>query len=126
MNNPYATYQQNSINTMTPGEMVVALYDGAIKQVNLAITHIEGRDAQAAHTSLIKAQEIILYLKQTLNFEVDMSNQLGALYDFYLEQLLQANMKKETKPLQDILPMLVEMKQTFAQADRLTRMKETR
>lgn len=123
MNNPYATYQQNSINTMTQGEMVVALYDGAIKQINIALLYMEQNDPSQTHEALMKTQDIVLYLKNTLNYDIPMSHQLAALYDFYLERTMQANIKKEQGPLREILPLLTEMKQAFVQADKLTRMK---
>lgn len=34
--NPYTAYQQNSVNTATPGELTLMLYNGCLKFIRLA------------------------------------------------------------------------------------------
>lgn len=121
--NPYQDYQKQAIETMTGGEMIVALYDGAIKNLNLALVHIDQRDINHSHQSLVKAQDIIRYLDCTLNDDMEMSANLHQLYDFFINELVQANMKKDKQRIEPLIPMIKELRDAFHQADKLTRMR---
>lgn len=123
MNNPYAIYKTQSIQTMTSGEMIIALYEGLIKQLNLALVYLEDRNIPEVHTSLIKSQDIINYLISTLNPDLEISHTILPYYELFNRQISNANLKKESKIIQDILPLIEEFKQIFIQADRLSRIK---
>jgi flagellar secretion chaperone FliS len=123
MNNPYASYKTQSIQTMTPGEMIVSLYEGLIKQLNIALISIEDKNIAEAHTSLIKSQDIIAYLISTLNPEIEISKSILPYYELFQRQIIEANFKKDTKIILDVLPLIEEFKQIFIQADRINRIK---
>ncbi|OZS76932.1 flagellar export chaperone FliS, partial [Tetzosporium hominis] len=65
LNNPYAAYQQNSINMATPGELTLMLFDGCLKFMKLAKQAIEQEDMETKNTNLVKAQNIIQELNIT-------------------------------------------------------------
>ena len=119
--NPYEQYKTASINTMTPGEMLIALYDEIIKQLNKSIIFIQEKNIPEANKSLIKSQDIINYLIATLDDSYPISAQLTAMYEFFNQQIIQSNIKKETAYIDEILPMITDLKVTFAQADKLAR-----
>jgi len=123
MNNPYASYKTQSIQTMTPGEMVVALYEGLIKQLNLAIIHIEEKNMPEGHISLMKSQDIITYLMSTLNPDIEISKTILPYYELFQRQIMDANLKKDVQTIKAVLPLIEEFKQIFTQADRLNRIK---
>jgi flagellar protein FliS len=123
MNNPYASYKTQSIQTMTSGEMIIALYEGLIKQLNLALVYLDEKNIPEVHTSLIKSQDIINYLISTLNPELEISHSILPYYELFNRQISNANLKKESKIMEDILPLIEEFKQIFIQADRLSRIK---
>lgn len=123
MNNPYASYKTQSIQTMTSGEMIIALYEGLIKQLNLALVYLDEKNIPEVHTSLIKSQDIINYLISTLNPELEISHSILPYYELFNRQISNANLKKESKIIQDILPLIEEFKHIFIQADRLSRIK---
>lgn len=123
MNNPYASYKSQSIQTMTSGEMIVALYEGLIKQLNIALVYLEEKNIQEVHIALVKSQDIINYLILTLNPEIEISQTILPYYELFNRQITEANFKKEAKIIQDILPLIEEFKQIFVQADRLSRTK---
>lgn len=120
--NPYQKYQQQSVMTMTQGEMLTKLYDEIIKQLTGAALFMEEKDFDMVNTALQKAQKIIQHLRQTLNFDYDISNSLDALYEYFNHQILQANMKKDAQMIKEIIPMVSELRETFMAADRSTRM----
>lgn len=119
--NPYQKYQQQSVMTMTPGEMLLRLYDEVITQLN-AVKQFNGeKDYQASNTAMQKAQRIITYLNQTLDFQYEISGSLSALYDYFLRRLVDANVHKDNAPIDEVLPMIQDLRETFAQADKNSR-----
>lgn len=119
--NPYLKYKEQSVMTMTPGEMVVRLFEEAIKQLTIARSAINNHKIETANSSLLKSQNIIRHLRSTLNMQYEISNNLAMLYDFFINQIIQSNIKKDTQPIDDIIPMLTELKDSFAQAEKLAR-----
>ena len=58
-NQAYAAYANNKVNTASPAELTLMLYEGAIKFCNIAIRAIEEGDIQKAHTNILKTERII-------------------------------------------------------------------
>lgn len=123
MPNVYQQYKSQSITTMTGGELLVMLYDELIKDVKRAELAIEAHKVDTAHSSLMHAQDIISYLDETLNDQYDISKELSRLYDYFNGQLVQANINKDAAPLKEVLPMLMELRDTWKQAEKLSRMR---
>jgi flagellar protein FliS len=107
---------------MTPGEMVVRLFEESEKQLNIAMVCIDDKNIQGANNALQKAQRIFTYLKASLDFNYQLSENLSALYDFFNRRLVEANMKKSKAPVEEILPLVSELRDTFQQGERLARM----
>lgn len=119
--NPYQKYQQQSVMTMTAGEMLLKLYDGVITQLNAAKQFHGEKDFEKSNEALQKAQRILNYLNQTLDFQYEISNNLSALYDYFIRRLVDANLHKDNAPIDEVLPMVEELRETFAQADKANR-----
>lgn len=119
--NPYEQYKKQSVMTMTQGEMLTKLYEEIIKQLNGAILYIDEKSVSKANEALQKSQKILNYLKATLDHKYQISENLDSLYDFFIQEIVQSNIKKEIKPIQEILPMIEELRDTFIEADRLAR-----
>ncbi len=114
--NPYQAYQQQSVMTMTQGEMLLKLYDETIKQLSAAEIFMGEGSIEKTNQALQKAQKIVNHLRATLDFQYEISNQLAALYDYFVRQIVAANIKKDVALIQEILPMVTELRDTFAQA----------
>ena len=56
--NPYAAYNNSKIQTATPAELTLLLYDGAIKFANIAAVAIEKGDIEKAHNNIVKAESL--------------------------------------------------------------------
>ena len=121
--NPYQQYQRQSVMTMTQGEMLTKLYDEVIKQMSGAKICLTEKDLSGVNNALQKAQRILFYLKSTLDFKYEISGNLDALYDFFIERTVQANLKKDAAMLEEIIPMIEDLRDTFVQADRNARSK---
>ena len=121
--NQYQQYKQQSITTMTAGELLVTVYDELIKQIRQGILAIENQDTSLAGTKILKAQEIVNYLESTLNDKYEISEQIRPLYHFFRQQLITANIKKDADILNEILPLVIDFRDTWKQADKLNRMR---
>lgn len=119
--NAYQKYQQQSVATMTQGEMLIKLYDGIIKQLNAVKQFNDAKDYETANIASQKAQRIIQYLNSTLNFKYEISNNLSALYEYFNHQLVQANLHKDNAIVDEVLSMVCDLRETFIQADKNAR-----
>ena len=119
--NPYKVYKQQSVMTMTPGQMLLAVYDELIKQINMAKLGFEDNNVQLVNNSLQRAQQILRELQKTLNFDYEVSEGLNDLYDYFYTALRDANVKKLPEGLDDVLQMVVELRNAFSQAEKQTR-----
>ena len=125
MQNPYAKYKQQSVMTMTQGDMINLLYDEIINSLNKGLLGLEVRDFEASNTHFKKAQAIISHLESTLDGQYPVSQNLSSLYEYFNYQIIQANIKKNPDPVREVLPMIMELKEAFAQADKQVRMSHT-
>jgi len=111
--NAAAAYQNNKINTATPAELTLMLYEGAIKFCNIAIVGIEENDIAKSNNHIIKAEKIISYLRNTLDTKYIVSNDFDNIYRYIYDRLIEANIKKDTEILEEILTILREMRDTW-------------
>jgi len=116
--NPYEKYREQSVSTQTPGELIILLYDRAMFHMNAAIRCIERKKPGEAHTSIRKAQDIILYLRSILDFRFPVSGTLENYYAVVLRQLSKANVKKEQASLEDAVSSMRELRDTWKQIEK--------
>ena len=111
-------YLKNQIETSSPEQILILLYDGAIKFLNQAKIGIQKKDIELTHNNLIKAQNIISELRDTLDMEIggELANNLYALYNYFNKRLVQANIKKEIEPVNEVLEHLRGLRDTWKQA----------
>ena len=117
--NPYRAYRDTQIKTASQGKLIVMLYDEAIRQVDNAITAMNGEtdSVDRVNGALIKAQDLITELMASLDFERggDIARSLFSLYMFFNQRLVDANIKKEADPLKEVKTMLLELRSAWAQ-----------
>ncbi|WP_442596320.1 flagellar export chaperone FliS [Neobacillus sp. D3-1R] len=124
VNNPYQSYQQNSVNTASPGELTLMLYNGCLKFIHMAKKAIEDKDIQAKNTNIQKAQNIVQELMVTLNMDQEISQNLMSLYDFMNRRLIDANIKNELAALNEVEELVTEFRDTWKQVIQLNRQKQ--
>ena len=120
-NNAALAYKNNAINTASPGDLTLLLYEGAIKFCNIAIMAIEKKDFDKAHTNRIKAQNIIIEFRSTLNFDYPIAKDFDVAYDCIYERLLQANIKKDVVLLEEALGFIRDMRDTWKEVIKRTK-----
>ncbi len=109
-------YLQNAVFTAAPEDLTFMLYNGAIKFINQAIAHIEEKNIEKSHQALIKAQNIFYELSSSLDMKYELSENLKSIYTYIIEGLGEANMGKSVEKLREIIPYIVELKDTWSQA----------
>ncbi|MBR3206199.1 MAG: flagellar export chaperone FliS [Bacillus sp. (in: Bacteria)] len=100
--NPYAAYQKNSIETATPAELTLMLYEGCLKFIRLAKHGIQKEDAEMRTLNLKKAQNIIQELNVTLNRTYDVSKSMASMYDYIYRRLIEANLQNDEEILNEV------------------------
>lgn len=95
-------YKQTSITTANRGQILIMLYEAAIKNVKKATESLEKKDLSAKGMAIGKAHDIINELMNTLDFKVGgkIAEDLERLYNFMAEQLIKANAENKAEPLQ--------------------------
>lgn len=112
----YDQYKKTSIETLSPGKLLLMLYDGAIRNVRLAREGIGEKDYNKAHNHIIKAQDIVTELMVTLNMEYDIAKQLYSIYDYLYRRMVEANVKKDAAILDEVEVFLTELRDTWQEA----------
>lgn len=113
MNNAAQVYGARKIETATPAELTLMLYEGAIKFCNIAMGAIEKKDYEKANTNIQKARRIIVELKSTLDHKYPVAEDFDVIYDFIFDRLVQANMKKDTEILEEALVQLRDLRDAW-------------
>lgn len=103
---------------VSQGNILLMLYDGAIRFVDLAKNQITEGNRAAKEVSLGKAYAIIAEFINSLDYEQapELCSNLQKIYEFMLTQLTQANTNMDAKPLDTVLRHLKEMRRTWSEA----------
>lgn len=117
--NSVSAYKETSVRTASGGKMILMLYDGAIRNIDAAIGHLESGTKQLdlVNNAVLKAQDIITELMASLDFDKggDIAPKLFGLYRFFNEQLMEANLHKDAAPLKSVRSMMSELRSAWAQ-----------
>lgn len=121
MLNPYEQYKKASVNTMTKGELLLLLFDEIIKKLNYSKILMENKDFDQADINLKKCKDIINHLIVSLDDKYELSGELTELYLFFNREITKASYSKNTKAIDDILPIIKDLRNTWAEADKISR-----
>lgn len=117
--NPYVKqYQKNQIETATPEQVLILLYDGAILYLNKAKVALEQKDYEQWNKNLLGGERIILEFMDTLDMENggELAKNLYRLYEYFYNTLVQANLNKNTQKVDEILKHLKGLRETWQKA----------
>lgn len=113
--NPYQVYQQTQINTVSQGKLILMLYDGAIGFLHQAQEMISQKDYEKTNYYLIRTQDIIDELTNTLNLEAggEVARYLYSVYEAINHWLVQANIKCDHNLVERVINMLQELQEAW-------------
>ena len=109
-------YQVNEISTSSPAQLILMLYDGALQAVNQAIECMGHKDVAGQSKHILKAQDIINELSLALDMKQggEVSKTLEQLYQFVLNQLIQANITLEPIYLESVIKVLSPLRDAWS------------
>lgn len=112
---PHA-YRQTSVMTASPAQLVVMLYDGAVKFLRQAVAAGEAGQPLAAAKPIGRAQAIIEELLATLDIEQggQIAAQLQGLYVFSLSELASARLEQQPQRVEPVIELLLELRGSWA------------
>ncbi|WP_340014616.1 flagellar export chaperone FliS [Paenibacillus sp. FSL K6-1318] len=116
---PYDKYRQSSVQTSNPAQLVIMLYDGAIRFAKTAIAAMQQQDIEKVNLNLGKAQTIVSELMSTLNQDYDVSKNLYSLYEYTNYLLVEANIHRDETKAEEAVGYLSELRETWIQASKL-------
>jgi flagellar protein FliS len=106
--NPYQQYRATKVETAGSVDLIVMLYQGAVRFIRVAVDAIGREDFKAAHTNFLRAQDILVELRGSLNHDDggEISKQLESLYNYCYRQLVAANVKHDPVPARQVVDIL--------------------
>lgn len=101
-------YKKTSVNTASKEQILLMLYQAAIKNCKKGIESIEANEIAKKGEYIGKLQDIVIELNNSLDFEVggEVAKELSSLYDYMLYSSTQANMNLDAEPLKGCLGVL--------------------
>lgn len=123
-NQAYDAYKRASVNTASPADLVVLLYEGAVKKLSSASSKFsaDGKipvsKIESFSADVLRAQEIITELQVSLDMERggELSRSLMSLYIYFNEQLREANISKSKEKIDSVLNFMKQLSDSWRQA----------
>ena|SRR5688572_16543093 len=108
-------YKQVRFNTSSPGELLLALYDGLFRFLNGARACFEAKHDARAREQISKAHAIVSELLLALDYNAspELCANLAALYDFVLFRLSEANRNRDVNAIDDAIRVLVPLREAW-------------
>ena len=115
------SYKAQSVQTASPGKLVLMLFDGYLRFTTAAKKSWEEDDIvkknEGINNNLIRAQNIVTELQSSLDMSVpgDLPGTLYRLYDYVLTNLQQANLTKEITKVDEADKVIAELREAWAE-----------
>lgn len=116
----YQQYKQQSVNTMTQGELLVVLYDELAKRAARADIALDRKDYPLFEASVDRCLDILHYLDDTLDRQYPVSAELHRLYDFFCYDFNRIKAGRNQEELSKLRPMVTELRDSFRTAEKNT------
>jgi len=116
--NAFNTYKSNSINFASKDQLLLMLVEGAVKFSKMGRQAIIDKDINKAHENLVKTQNIFYELMSTLDVAKggEWAESLMKVYDFITRRLMDANIKKSEEIMNEIIPLIETIRDTWNEA----------
>jgi flagellar protein FliS len=113
--NAAARYQQVQLRTSNPGEILIALFDGLFKFLLLAKHHMAAGRRGPTGEAISRAFAIVseLYCSLDHSKAPELCSNLSSLYDFALDRLTKANLKRDPAHLDEVIRVLTPIREAF-------------
>lgn len=116
----YQGYKEQGINDMTPGELLLLLYDELVKRLLRAGLALDKKDYALFDACVDRCLDIIRYLDDTLDMQYPISRNLNRLYDYFSYELNRVKAGRNRTELDRVKTMVGELRDTFREAHKTT------
>ena len=107
--NALSTYKETRIKTASQGQLIIMLYNEAVRQLEMALDLLRSNDSgkkdpskiEKISNAVVKTQEIVSELMVSLDFEQggDIATNLFSLYTWFNRELMEANISQDARRL---------------------------
>jgi flagellar protein FliS len=110
-------YYQTQVQSQSPLELVVMLYDGALRFLQVAADATRRHDLVAKREGMSRSMAILSELQNTLNLQEggEVAQSLDRLYTYVTGRLLEANLRKDAAPIDEAIRLLRPLRDAWAQ-----------
>ena len=115
----YQHYKEQSVYTMTPGEMLNLLYDELLKRLTRAELALEKEDYTLFEQSMQRCTEIVTYLTNTLDHQYDISAELKRMYEFFQYEFSRIKAGRRAEIIEEVRPLIADLRDSFREASQL-------
>lgn len=116
--NPYQKYKEEAVMTMTQGEMLLLLYDELLKRLRAAELLAQKEDYENYEAQLVRASDIIRYLRATLDFQYPISREFNQMYDFFMVELSRIKVSRKADQIEGLKSLVTELRDAFGEAEK--------
>ena len=115
LHQPRTEYLKTQVMTASPEMLHLMLWDGAIRFAEQGKEAILKKDIEGSYKSLVRAQKIVMEMCGGLRHSVDpeLCQKLSALYNFMYRRLVDANVQKDPKMVDDALEIMRHQRETW-------------
>jgi flagellar protein FliS len=112
---PSQEYLKTKVMTASPEMLTLMLWDGGIRFAEQAKEAIRRKDIEGSFKALVRSQKIITELSTALKRDInpDLCGKLSALYNFIYRRLVEANISKDEKLVDDALEIMRHQRETW-------------
>jgi len=116
--NGIRSYRKTNVVTADPGRLVIMCYEGAIDQLKIAMREQTEEQFERKTAAIVKSQDIINELLCSLDFEKGgaIAGNLESLYNYMIRRILQADVRRDTDGIEEVIGMLEELKAAWESA----------
>ena len=114
----FQQYKEQSVNTMTQGELLLLLYDELYKRLSQAELMLDQQNYPVYEASIARAVAIIDYLDSTLDRQYPISGNLAQLYEYFTYELGRAKIGRRKEVLSHVKSTVGELRDAFRQAQK--------
>ena len=121
--NALSTYKETRIKTASQGQLIIMLYNEAVRQLDLALEMLGQNDSgkkdpgkiEKVSNAVVKTQEIVSELMVSLDFEQggDIARNLFALYTWFNRELMEANISQDARRISAIRNNIDDLRNTW-------------
>ncbi len=120
-------YLKTGVETASQPKLIIMLYQGAVKFLNLAEKMIKEENYEKSNNHLIRVQTIVNELRVSLDREKggEVAENLDSLYDYMHNRLIKANIEKDLEIIDEVRKILQELLESWKEAGKLNGKKKS-